>query len=1077
MGFEQSELSRSIEQSQCDGDKILDEISRHIDDCDIAMRRETILDIIEDNINENGTVSVYDIARINEVVPESNLRNLGSDENVAAALNAIGSNKAGLFRIIVALLLGVAGIGMMVYGFIQQNKEHKATIDSIRSSSEAIKKNTLQFKTVTISLNDKPLINDEVISIYGKIKELWSQIVGPDGKSLTSSPEDFIKNPVYPISEKTKEINKIIQTKIWRGEVSDVRRLNLAVSSLTSDLSATSNKVEKWFDAFLEHMTKGRELPSQFPDFIEALYIKDPFTGKQTYPGGILESFLTATQTAWPHRYPESSLTKEASAELTAAKTAYSMDFILKGASANIADACTYAMEMGSNSAENIKRISELSTKIASRLKIAEDKAKHSLENLEGIYRGDYKVHLTKVRGQLSDFNKLNEAISRSIINGVAVGKQTDKFLKQLKAFDDLVSSMRYKAYKAAGEKKAAGNNGIGFTFGLNSLDEQSTWVDDTIVQAASATKVSVEDPNDPTDIANAFDEAGLDKYLEEAELEITAVEKLRDIADRIQESGTISRADVNAIENAAPGLLSYMEDQPNFTFRPSTVGLEPALNALGDRISAKGGILAAIIAAILGVIGFIIAKVFGGNGGAGKAAPEGIPSPAPEVKTTNEAAKATADKEVEETKRKWREEDERKRKEWARENEERLARLAEQAREASAEQARQIEAEKKKIEEEQKKRAAERAEFERESRIMDPAKASDIIGSRPEAAKSYIFSIDKTDAHLPESVLVIYRQIVNSLLRYGSSDAVITKNLSVSWLLRMQPSIASFSNKESVNDWYNTFIYAPDAVKRVKTACALLDGVGEKIDEISDLTAKAHNAAVKFWSKKPTEFRSVSDFNDAMSSTGLGDALSKLKERSVELQELTGKINPVRAELKYNFIDVTKSDAIAKMNPIPVQIDALNTEYAKHTLPSSILKFRDSMENIQKKISNEDRHQDYHGGMRGSNFYMADNVYGSKGLSGKDNGRGVNLELRKKLIEAGMPAEVFASIARIQREQIDFVNQAHRRIQGAVNSSAYVLGDLRRFYEAAVSRGHDNVKYQEQLKSLIDAFRNKDKS
>lgn len=1075
MGFEQSELSRSIEQSQCDGDKILDEINRHIDDCDIAMRRETVLDIIEDNINENGTVSVYDIARINEVVPESNLRNLGSDENVAAALNAIGENKAGLFRLVIGLLMGIAGIGMMVYGFIQKNKDHQATIDSIRASSDAIQKNTLQFKTTTISLSDKPVITDEVIAIYGKIKELWSQIVGDDGKPLTSSPEDFIKNPVYPITQKTKEINKIIQTKIWRGEVGDIKRLNAAVASLTSDLSATSNKVEKWFDAFLEHMTKGNPLPSQFPDFLEALYIKDPFTGKQSYPGGILEGFLTATQTAWPHRYPESSLTKAAQSDLVSVKTAYSMDLILKGGSANIADACTYAMEMGSNSAENIKRISELSTKIASRLKIAEDKAKHSLEKLEGMQRGDYKVHLTKVRTQLSDFNKLNEAIDRAIINGIAVGKQTDKFLKQLKAFDDLVSSMRFKAYKAAGEKKAAGNNSIGYTFGLNSLDEQSTWVDDAVAQAASATKVAVDDPNDPTDIANSFDEAGLDKYLEEAELEITAVEKLRNIADRIHETGTISRADVNEIENAAPGLLSYMEDQPNFTFRPSTVGLEPALNALGSRISAKGGILAAIIAAILGVIGFIIAKVFGGKGGAGKDAPGGIPSPSPEVKATNESAKANADKEIADAKRKWREEDDRKRKEQAREREERLAKLAEQASRASAEQARQIEAEKKKLEEETKKQAAARAIEERESRIMDPANASRIMGNQPQAADAYIFSIDKTDAHLPEPVLTIYRQIVKSLLRYGASEAIIAKNLSVSWLLRMQPSIATFTSKENINTWYNTFIYAPDAVKRVKNACALLDGVGEKIDEISDLAAKAHNAAIAFWNKKPTEFRSMAQFNEAMASTGLGEALSKIKDRSAELQEMAAKINPVRSELKYNFIDVTKSDAIAKLNPIPVQIEALNAEYAKHTLPKGILKFRDSIESIQNKISKDDRHQDYHGGMRGSNFYMADNVYGSKGMSGKDNGRGVNLELRKKLIEAGMPAEVFAAIARVQREQIDYVNQAHRRIQGAVNNSAYVIGDLRRYYESAMSVGRDNVVYQERLSALIKAFKSKE--
>lgn len=1069
MGFEQSELSRSIEQSQCDGDKILDEISRHIDDCDIAMRRETILDIIEDNINENGTVSVYDIARINEVVPESNLRNLGSDENVAAALNAIGSNKAGLFRIIVALLLGVAGIGMMVYGFIQQNKDHKATIDSIRSSSEAIQKNTLQFKTVTISLNDKPLINDEVIGIYGKIKELWAQIVGPDGKSLDSIPSDFIKNPVYPISEKTKEINKIIQTKIWRGEVGDIKRLNAAVASLTSDLSATSNKVEKWFDAFLEHMTKGNPLPSQFPDFLEALYIKDPFTGKQSYPGGILEGFLTATQTAWPHRYPESSLTKAAQSDLVSVKTAYSMDLILKGGSANIADACTYAMEMGSNSAENIKRISELSTKIASRLKIAEDKAKHSLEKLEGMQRGDYKVHLTKVRTQLSDFNKLNEAINRAIINGIAVGKQTDKFLKQLKAYDDLVSSMRYKAYKAAGEKKAAGNNGIGFTFGLNSLDEQSTWVDDAVAQAASATKVAVDDPNDPTDIANSFDEAGLDKYLEEAELEITAVEKLRDIADRIHETGTISRADVNEIENAAPGLLSYMEDQPNFTFRPSTVGLEPALNALGNRISAKGGILAAIIAAILGVIGFIIAKVFGGKSGAGKEV-GGIQTPSPEVKEVTEKAKAAGTKAVTDVKTKWEAHAQQRQRELARDLEERRARAAEIATKQAAEEL-------KKAEEAAKQRQAEWDRRAREDRIHNPATLGygDINN---EHAKNYIYSVDKTDAHLPEKVISAYNDVVRLMLRNGARELPFIKDLCLSWLVAKQPSILAFSSPSNVNEYYNTFIFAPDALARVKRACGLCDGVGERILEVSNLTQDAHRKAITFWSKKPREFRSMDDFNQAMAASGFGEALAKVKELSNQLDADTKAISPMRAELKYNFVDVTKPDELLHADPIPKGLDSLSTEYGKESLPKSILKFRDAINEIAKKMDEESRHQSYDGGTRkNGGFYLANNVYGSAGVSGNGTGRGVNLSLRKELMDAGMPAEVFAAIARVEREQVDFVNQAHRKIQGAVNSTAYVVGDLRRHYESAVSLSRNNVTYQEKLATLIKTFSDEEKS
>lgn len=1062
MDFGLNELTRSIDESNAESDRILKTIDDEMDALNTFHNRELILDIVESNINENGTVSVYDIARINEIAPESGLRNLGPDEKVAAALNAIGSNKAGIFRLIIGLLMGVAGIGMMVYGFVQQNKDRQATIDSIRASSDAIKKNALQFKTATISLNDKPLINDEVIGIYGKIKELWVQIVGPDSKPLDATPSDFIKNPVYPITQKTKEINKIIQTKIWRGEVDDVKRLNAAVASLTSDLSATSNKVEKWFDAFLEHMTKGNPLPSQFPDFLEALYIKDPFTGKQSYPGGILEGFLTATQTAWPHRYPESSLTKAAQSDLTSVKTAYSMDLILKGGSANIADACAYAMDMGSNSAENIKRISELSTKIASRLKIAEDKAKHSLEKLEGMDRGDYKVHLTKVRGQLSDFNKLNEAIDRAIINGIAVGKQTDKFLKQLKAYDDLVSSMRYKAYKAAGEKKAAGNNG--YTFGLNSVDGESTWLEDTLSQPAPTPD---DNAGDPTDVANAFDEVALDQYLDNAELEISSIEKLAEIADRLDESGTISRADVAEIEAAAPGLLSYMEDQPNFTFRPSTIGLEPALNAIGDRITAKGGILAAIIAAIIAVIGYIISKIFGGSKGAGKEV-GGIQTPSAEVVEINQKAKASAEKTVAAVRFSWEAKAQQRRDESERKLREQRARAAEAATKQAAEELKRVEAE-------EKKRQAEWDRHQREQRITSPESLR--YGEVNDARNlNYIYSVDKSDAHLPEKVIAAYNDLVRLMLRNGSIELPYIKDLCLSWLIAKQPSILSFYSPSSVNEYYNTFVFAPDALARVKRACGLCDGVGERILEISDMAHDAHRKAITFWNKQPRKFRSMSDFNQAMADTGFGEALAKVKERSTQLDADTKAITPVRSELKYNFIDVTNPENLMAADPIPTGLSSLSAEYGKESLPASIFKFRDSMGKISKLMDEEKRHQGYNGGMRkNGGFYLADNVYGSAGITGKGTGRGVNLALRKELMGDGMPAEVFAAIARVEREQVDFINQAHRKIQGAVNSTAYVVGDLRRYYESAVNLSRNNVVYQEKLATLIKTFSDKE--
>lgn len=1057
MNFEQSELSRSIEQSQLNDDEVIERLTRHMDDCDIAMRRENILDIVEDNINQNGTVSIYDIARVREIAPQSSLAAMGSDVEVAAALNAISSDKSTIFRLIISLLLGVAGISMMVYGFIQDNKDRQATIDSIRSSTEAIKKNAATFKTTTISLNDTPVVTDEVIKLYGEIKESWMKIAGPDAKPLTQSPLEFIKTPEYPISQKTAQINRVMQNKIWRGDVGDIKRLNGAVKSIASDLAATSNKVEKWFDAFLEHMTKGNPLPRQFPDFIEALYIKNPFTGKESYPGGVLEDLLTASQTAWPLRYPESSLTKAAQAELTAAKTAYSLDFILKGSGAAIADACTYALEMGTDSADNIKAISELSTKIATRLKVSEDKSKSSLEKLEGMERGDYKVQLTKIRSELNAFNKLNEALDRTIVNGIAVSKQVDSFLRQVKHYDDLVSKMRFAAYKAAAEKKAAGNNSIGHTFGLNRFDDETTWVDDAVAQlATNPTPVTDDNPNEPTGIANAFDEAGLDHYLEEAELEISTAEKLRDIADRLSETGTISRADVSEIEAAAPGLLSYMGEQPNFTFRPSTIGLEPALNAIGSRISAKGGIIAAIIAAIIAVIGYIISKIFGGAKGTGKEV-GGIQTPPPEVKAIVEQSAQVITKALDEAKSNFNVKLERRRVEAQREREEVRAR-------GNAEEVGQAEAKAKKLQAEWDRKG-------REDRVRDPSSAGygDVVN---ENNKAYIYSVDKTDAHLPEKVLNAYNEVVRLTLRNGARELPFIKDYCMSFMVGKKPSIFAFESPSNVEEYYNSFVYAPDALTRIKRACGLCDGVGERILNVSDLSADAHRKAVKFWSMKPREFRSMNDFNQAMANSGLGEAMAKVKELAAQLEEDIKAISPVRAELKFKFIDTTKPDAMLYADPIPKSLDSLKSEYGMDSLPKSIFKFRDSMNEINKKMDEEERHQSYDGGTRkNGGFYLADNVYGSAGLSGKGSGRGVDLELRKELMGAGMPAEVFAAIARVEREQVDFVNQAHRKIQGAVNSTAYVIGDMRRYYEAAVSLSRKNVTYQEKLAALIKAF------
>ena len=1070
MTFERTPLAQAMDDVNQDPDEILNALDRHMDDAEIIAKRELVLGIVEENINENGTVSRFDIARINEVLPENvNLSRYGSDEQVAGALNAINEGKVGIFRLVIGLLMGIAGIGMMVYGFIQQNKHHDDTISNIRSTTDALAKSALSFKTITITSSTKPVITEEVIKIYGKIKDLWWQSVGDGAPELPTRPEEFLKDPIYPWSQKTKEVQSIVITQLWSGQTPAIRKLASGLQDVAIDLAKSTQKVEKYLDDFSKHLAKGEPLPRNFPAPEEMFYIKNPFGEGRILPS-IREGLLEASQCAWPLRYKASELTNSAASKLASGHTAFQIGLTTRGLGAEIADSCTLAMDMGTNSADAIKEISELSTKMASRLKVLEDKAKDGLSKLEGMDRGDYNVTLKKINVQISELNTLSEVINRTIVNGTTMSKKISAFLTKMKNYDDLVSKMRYAAMKAGGEAdaKASGNNSFGLP-GLNSdgdflggangfgaLMSQQGWKP-TIEQSGN-------DDEMPTAIITREDEVQLDQYVKDIDFEIQSIDKLHSIAERLQESGTISRSDVDEIEKAAPGLMALIPDQPNFTFRQSTVGLDAGLNAIGNHISAKGGIIAAVIAAIVAVIGFIIAKIFGGKGGAGKES-TGIMMPPAEAMKVLDDAMNNAESSVTRARARNRANADELHRQWDRDQEE----LKAKQQEANAEEAKRLAAEIKANEEKQKQRAAEFDAKQRELRIRSPQELGKGNPDEP-----YIYSVDKADAHLSEPVLQLYKKALAPFSGYLVDDSIFAKRLSVTWLLKARPSVFARTSAESVNRYYNSFIYAPDAVKRVVEASKACVEVGQRIREMSDYAANAHKCASKFWVKyKPREFRTMDQFNRAMADSGLGEALAKVKEHSQALVEDAATLGTVRGTLKYDFIDVTKEEEILKANPVPVQLEALNAEYAAHTLPKSILPFREVINEIGKLMDEEDRHQSYDGGMRSNGgFYLANNVYGSDGLKGDGKGgRGVNLELRKELMGKGMPAEVFAAIARIEREQVDFVNQAHRRIQGVINSAAYITGDVRSYYENAVSLSRRNVQYMEAVAELAKAL------
>lgn len=109
------------------------------------------------------------------------------------------------------------------------------------------------------------------------------------------------------------------------------------------------------------------------------------------------------------------------------------------------------------------------------------------------------------------------------------------------------------------------------------------------------------------TDINNLLIE--IDKTDLDSEQE--RLERLTVVRDRIESRGTISQADIEEVDRAAPGLLDDIISRHTFTQIPSTAGLTPALNAMSS--GQQKGIFAlgiAFLVAIIAIIGKVISMI-----------------------------------------------------------------------------------------------------------------------------------------------------------------------------------------------------------------------------------------------------------------------------------------------------------------------------------------------------------------------------------------------------------------------------------------------------------------------------------
>lgn len=602
-----------------EADLILDEMDQEITavaakmaDLEIDLRRQEVFDIVEARINENQAVDIYDVARAGEVSPgvlNGVDKIQGSENQVAAANNALSKGAASPLRVIIGILMMIAGVGLMIWSFVRQKKDSELFREALQKASDDIKKNPLGIRIVPadpatgvdVRKYYSQLEKDpECVKIFDALKKVYLRIMK---KPMTLDINEFYAKPInlFETGRADEETNKVTSSIFWeQTAAADIAELKAYLEKLTLQLKAGTSDIGKYIEKYAAALEKGEALPKELDIDIGAMFKLSSLNGPSEIPYSLKTKFTEDIQRLFPLEYPSGELSTSAQTDLLVRRSGFLKT--IKVRSSDMVDNALKSVEVGlgigAEAAKTNAEMSEEITKLTNKLKTLKLDGKQ-LDKLDGMSRGDYRVVKNKLEALLKDIGVIEQTISKAILSTISYAQMTGTVVINLRDYaeywDKLVNAAKIYA------SSNAGSDGAKKAEGLNDYRENDYYFDD--FQNAISDNVI-----DEVDV-NAIADREQDKQ-----------QRLQAIHDRVKETGLISRADIKEAEEIEPSLLSDLPERPVFTFQPSTVGYEAGLNSIGEKLKGFGIFvvflfgIAAILLTVLAVIGKLASRSKGAS-------------------------------------------------------------------------------------------------------------------------------------------------------------------------------------------------------------------------------------------------------------------------------------------------------------------------------------------------------------------------------------------------------------------------------------------------------------------------------
>lgn len=597
-----------------DNDSVLNEMDQEItviaakmNDLEIDIRRQEVFDLVETRIDENQAVDIYDVVRAGEASPgilDGVDKIQGSENQIAAANNALTNGVISPLRVIVGILMMIAGIGLMVYSFIRQKKDSDKFISSLQKASDDIKKNPLGIRIVPIDLTTgvekreyyRQLEKDSAcVKAFEQIKIVYQRIMK---KPLTVSINDFYAKPInlFEGGEGSDETNKVTSSIFWEQSAStDLTKLKAYLEKLTLQLKAGVGDIGKYIEKYAAALAKGEALPKELDVDISALVRLSTLKGQSEIPYVLKTTLTDEIQRLYPLEYPEKDLNESAKMDLTVRRSGFLKTIKVRSPELvdNALNSVEIGLKIGDEAAKTNAEMSEEIHKLTEKLKTLKLDGKQ-LNKLDGMSRGDYRVVKNKLEALLKDIGVIEQAISKAILSTVSYAQLTGSVVINLRDYAQHWDSLRDAAKIYA--DSSAGKDGAKKAEGLNDYRDSDFYLE----SLQSGLNANVIDAEDINIIANREQEKQ---------------QRLQVIHDRVKASGLISRADIKEAEAIEPALLSDLPERPVFTFNPSTVGYDAGLNAMGEKLKGFGIFvvflfgIAAILLTVLALIGSLAGR------------------------------------------------------------------------------------------------------------------------------------------------------------------------------------------------------------------------------------------------------------------------------------------------------------------------------------------------------------------------------------------------------------------------------------------------------------------------------------